>query len=162
MPGICASSSNRWNGLDTRRAPSIAAKAAGAPSTSVGSSRQLDSISPMMRRLVALSSTTSTRRPRSREGSTPPFSPGSALASSSRTVKWNVLPAPGWLSTHTRPFISLVSCEVIASPSPVPPYCRVVELSPCANASKMRVRSSGGMPMPVSLTVPCSSTSLAL
>ena len=42
-------------------------------------------------------------------------------ASAKRAVKWNVLPRPGSLSTHRRPFISPTSWEQIASPRPVPP-----------------------------------------
>jgi hypothetical protein len=38
-------------------------------------------------------------------------------------------------------------------PRPVPPYLRLVEPSACWNASKMTFCLSGGMPMPVSLTL---------
>ena len=38
-------------------------------------------------------------------------------------------------------------------PSPVPPYLRVVVLSACSKARKIRSRPSGGMPMPVSVTM---------
>ncbi len=40
----------------------------------------------------------------------------------------------------------------MARPSPVPPYRRVVELSSCTKASKIRESASGEMPTPVSLT----------
>ena len=40
----------------------------------------------------------------------------------------------------------------MASPSPVPPYLRVVEESACEKVSKIRVASSSAMPMPVSDT----------
>ena len=40
----------------------------------------------------------------------------------------------------------------IDRPSPVPPYSRVIELSPWANASKITPCLSAGMPIPVSLT----------
>ena len=52
-------------------------------------------------------------------------------------MKWNVLPRPDSLSTQMRPPISSTSCGEMASPRPVPPYLRVVELSACANASKI-------------------------
>ena len=37
-------------------------------------------------------------------------------------------------------------------PSPRPPKRRVVEIPPCSSTSKMRGKTSGSMPMPVSLT----------
>ena len=40
----------------------------------------------------------------------------------------------------------------IASPRPVPPYWRVVELSACENALNIRSSLSCGMPIPVSRT----------
>ena len=40
-----------------------------------------------------------------------------------RAVKWNVLPAPGSLSTQIRPPISSTSCAEMVRPRPVPPYC---------------------------------------
>ena len=46
----------------------------------------------------------------------------------------------------------------MASPSPVPPYRRVVEVSACSNASKTSTCLSGGIPIPVSVTVTWSST----
>ena len=63
---------------------------------------------------------------------------------------------PGSLSTQIRPPISSTSRDEIVRPSPVPPYLRVVELSACANGSKMALALLGGMPMPVSRTVNCS------
>ena len=48
----------------------------------------------------------------------------------------------------------------MASPSPVPPYCRVMDESAWANASKIAARLLSGMPMPVSSTVACNTTSL--
>ncbi len=71
-------------------------------------------------RLVALSSTTSTRRPASRAGGT-----GTAVASgacrSKRTVNQKVLPRPGRLSTSIAPPMSETSRFEMARPSPVPP-----------------------------------------
>ena len=72
-----------------------------------------------------------------------------------RTVKWNWLPRPTSLSTQIRPPIMLTSREEIVSPRPVPPYCRVVELSACEKGSKMIFCFSTGMPIPVSETVKC-------
>ena len=50
------------------------------------------------------------------------------------------------------PCISTISLAM-ARPSPVPPLARVFELSTWRNFSKIRSRSSGGMPGPVSLTL---------
>ncbi len=69
-----------------------------------------------------------------------------------RAVKLNVLPLPGTLLTETCPPISSVSCLEMASPSPVPPYLRVVEASACSNAWNRRSICVSVMPMPVSLT----------
>ena len=44
-------------------------------------------------------------------------------------VKWKVEPLPGSLSTHIRPPMSSPRRLLIARPSPVPPYRRVVEAS---------------------------------
>ena len=112
--------------------------------------RQWLSVSSRMRRLVALSSTTSTRTPRTR-------APGDGRAGDAgpcakRASKWKRLPRPGSLSTSSRPPIAPTIRDAIASPRPVPPYSRVVEPSACANASKTSRCFSGGMPMPVSLT----------
>ena len=60
-----------------------------------------------------------------------------SLARPNRAVKWNVLPWPTSLSTQMRPPIRSTSCAEIVSPRPVPPYLRVVELSACANGSKI-------------------------
>ena len=43
-------------------------------------------------------------------------------------------------------------CRLIERPRPVPPYFRLVPVSPCWNASKMTPCFSLGMPMPVSVT----------
>ena len=98
------------------------------------------------RRLVALSSTTSTRRPDS-SGCTPTKSrlrAGGSSASGARTVKQKVEPWPGpSLSTHIRPPISSASRRLIASPSPVPPYLRVVDESACEKDWKSRPMPSG-------------------
>ena len=46
----------------------------------------------------------------------------------------NVLPAPILLFTATDPPINSASREQIASPSPLPPYVRVIDPSACVNA----------------------------
>ena len=69
-----------------------------------------------------------------------------------RTVNQNLLPRPGSLSTPISPPIRPTSSFAIASPSPVPPYSRVVELWACAKGSKMRACCSGLIPIPVSAT----------
>ena len=51
-----------------------------------------------------------------------------------RAVKMNVVPSPGVLSKVRSPPMSRASRRLIASPSPVPPYWRDVELSACVNA----------------------------
>ena len=52
-------------------------------------------------------------------------------------MKWKVLPPPSSLSTHTRPPINSTSADEMASPSPVPPKRRVVDVSACSKALKM-------------------------
>ena len=69
-----------------------------------------------------------------------------------RAVNQNVLPLPNSLSTPTSPPINFASCFEIASPSPVPPYCRVVVVSACSNAWNSLPICSSVKPMPVSLT----------
>ena len=73
-------------------------------------------------------------------------------------VTWNVLPSPGTpsLSTQIVPPISSASRRLIASPSPVPPYRRLVDASTWLNDWNSRSMRSGGMPIPVSRTVRCS------
>ena len=63
-----------------------------------------------------------------------------------------MLPSPGRLSTDTPPPISSTSCRQIASPSPVPPKRRVVELSAWVKGRNSAAVWSGDMPMPVSQT----------
>ena len=64
----------------------------------------------------------------------------------------NVAPWPGWLSTPISPPIMLVSCREIASPSPVPPYLRVVDASTCVKLWNRRLCAASLIPIPVSLT----------
>ena len=121
---------------------------------------QLRKISSRMRRFVALSSTTSTRIPWRHGGSGGGGSGCAGSARPSRSVKWNWLPCPGSLSTQIRPSIISTRREAMASPSPVPPWRRVIEASACSNISKMAACLSAGMPMPVSLTQKCSAASV--
>ena len=81
-----------------------------------------------------------------------PVTSGRASVTPSATVKWNVLPSWGALSSQIRPPISSTSVEEIVSPRPVPPNRRVVDPSACRNGSKIARCFSGGMPIPLSLT----------
>ena len=45
----------------------------------------------------------------------------------------NVLPLPGVLTTAMSPPSACAKCREIASPSPEPPYCRLIVASPCPN-----------------------------
>ncbi|GBU27702.1 hypothetical protein R84B8_01241 [Treponema sp. R8-4-B8] len=70
-------------------------------------------------------------------------------------VKKKVEPFPNSDSIHIEPPISSTMFLEIASPSPVPPYLRVVLDSACANDLKSFACCSGLMPIPVSLTETC-------
>src|SRR5262249_11514461 len=65
------------------------------------------------------------------------------------TTMVKVDPAPGADSTVIVPPCSATMRREIASPSPVPPFWRVFELSTCWNSSKMRAWSASAMPGPV-------------
>ena len=66
------------------------------------------------------------------------------------SVTQNVLPLPNWLSTRMSPPCISTRRRVMASPSPVPPYFRVMLPSAWVNFSKIDVSLSAGMPGPVS------------
>ena len=68
------------------------------------------------------------------------------------TVKLNVLPPPGLLTTFIVPPIICTIRLAIESPIPNPPNCRVEEPSAWVNGSKILDSFSGGMPTPVSVT----------
>src|SRR5262245_37816056 len=68
------------------------------------------------------------------------------------TVKENVDPRPSSDSTHSRPPCISMMRLAIASPSPVPPFCLVVEESACWNSSNILAWSFSAMPGPVSCT----------
>src|SRR4030095_12194328 len=71
----------------------------------------------------------------------------------SGTVKKNVEPRPSSLSTPMRPPCSSTSRFVMLSPSPVPPYSRVIVVSTWRNSATMFSPSSLEMPMPVAATL---------
>jgi len=106
-----------------------------------------------------LSSTTSIRRPR-RSGT---WLRRSSLLGSQprRTTKENSEPSPGRLSTATSPPISSTRRREMTRPSPVPPYCRVIDASACWKLWNSRASCASSMPMPVSRTEKRSTTSLS-
>ena len=133
MCGICASSSTNAKGWLRCAASRISCSACSPSPASTGCIFQLRRISARIIRLVWLSSTTSTdmfSRPLTGGVSTI----AAACGTPNCAVKWKVVPTPGVLSTQTVPCISSTSCATIDSPSPVPPYSRVVEVSAWANA----------------------------
>ena len=69
-------------------------------------------------------------------------------------MKWKVLPWPNWLSTQIRPSIIATRRLTIARPSPLPPYCRVVEESAWVKLEKT-VDQLLRIPIPVSATEKC-------
>ncbi len=91
----------------------------------------------MIRRLVGLLSATSTGRPSSSLEILRWYRTRRALRQVERAVKWKVVPLPTVLSYQIRPPIRPTNWDAMASPSPVPPNLRVVELSACEKAWKM-------------------------
>ena len=75
---------------------------------------------------------------------------GSFPSTGRRAVK--VLPRPGSLSTVMSPPSRRQNLRLMARPSPVPPYLRVVEASACTNSPKSLSFCPGVMPIPLSLT----------
>mmetsp|Transcript_95792 Transcript_95792/g.139923 ORF Transcript_95792/g.139923 Transcript_95792/m.139923 type:complete len:214 (+) Transcript_95792:2562-3203(+) len=73
--------------------------------------------------------------------------------------RWNMAlnqktePLPSLLSTPIVPFISSANCFEIASPSPVPPYVRVVDESTCEKRLNSFFCPSSEMPIPESYTL---------
>ena len=63
-----------------------------------------------------------------------------------------MLPSAGSLRTWISPPSRRVISREMESPSPVPPYLRLVVPSACWNASKMIFCLFLGIPMPVSIT----------
>jgi hypothetical protein len=60
---------------------------------------------------------------------------------------------PGRLDTSTRPWCASTTAQTMASPSPVLPPARDLEVSPRVNRSKISGWSSVGIPGPLSVTV---------
>src|SRR5262249_14951374 len=67
-------------------------------------------------------------------------------------VNANVEPLPTSDSTQMRPPCISMMRLAIASPSPVPPFCLVIDASACWNSSKILFWSFSAMPGPVSCT----------
>src|SRR6266852_4884123 len=155
ISGICMSLSTNWKGNPWLCASCSARKPASALISNWCFIPHRLSVSPRMRRLVELSSTTSTRTSPSCSGWTLLLSAGRLFDTRAWAVKWKVLPLPGWLSTHIFPPMSPTKREEIVRPSPVPPNFRVVELSTWENASKINFCFSSGTPKPVSRTAKC-------
>ena len=157
MPGIFQSDSRMWWGLPSAMASRMRLRAC-SPLSVTSTSRPMRRVmSPSTSRAAALSSTSSRRLP------------CISLASSARrlagwfctpkhAVKWKVEPLPTSLSTQISPPIISTSWREIARPRPVPPYWRVVELSPWVKGKKSRSSCSCDMPMPLSRTQKCSTT----
>ena len=116
----------------------------------------------MRSRTVGSSSITSTVRPALPDGSGAVrgrSADGAGSASARRRVRASagrrmvkVEPCPGALATVMSPPIMRQRRRLIARPSPVPPYLRVVEASAWVNSSNSFAVCSGVMPMPVSET----------
>ena len=83
------------------------------------------------------------------------------VGSSSGTSSVNTDPSPTVEVTSMRPPSMRASSLEIDSPSPVPPYLRLVVPSACWNASKIISSLPAGMPMPVSRTANASRPSAA-
>lgn len=119
MSGICMSIATMANGSSSSTACRSAARATRQLGASVGriphEPRRVRRIS----RLVALSSTTRTRTPRSSVRSSALVR--ASIYLSSLTVKRNTELFPGSLTKSMPPSISLTSCLEMASPQPVPP-----------------------------------------
>ena len=77
---------------------------------------------------------------------------GISVYSISGNTTVNVLPFPRVLSSPMVPFIASTSRFVIASPNPVPPYFLELSWECCRNDSKISLKESLGIPMPVSIT----------
>src|SRR5262249_12708272 len=73
----------------------------------------------------------------------------SARSRTSGSVRVKAEPLPSSLSATTCPPSSRARRRTMASPSPVPPWRRVLDMSTWRNSSKMYSSASAGMPMPV-------------
>ncbi|GAA3150909.1 hypothetical protein GCM10020001_088160 [Nonomuraea salmonea] len=79
-------------------------------------------------------------------------SPGSYPGRATGRYSENTLPCPGVLRTVMAPPSRYAISRQIDSPSPVPPYLRLVVPSACWNAPKITSSCCPGMPTPVSTT----------
>ena len=151
ITGIWTSRIARRNGVPSETARAINASAISPPSATVAFRPHFASPSTRIRRLVALSSTTSTFMLWSHAGVARRLGAGGGAVAKS-AVKWNVLPRPTSLSTQMRPLIIFTSLALMVRPRPVPPKCRVVDPSAWVKASKIFRCFSGAIPIPVSIT----------
>ena len=113
-----------------------------------------------MRRLISLSSTTSTRA--ALKSTLDGGLAITAFSNGNRKVNQNVDPVAGRLSTPISPPMSSTNCLLMASPRPVPPNFRVVDASAWVKGWNKCDCSSLSMPMPVSCNEIFRWTSVAL
>ena len=120
IPGMLASRRTSANGRPARFAADTASTASRPFSTVVGCIRQRLTCSVRIRRLVPLSSTTSTGRFAS-TGSGPALGQSPSAVTSNAAVNENVLPASGSLSTQD-PSAHQADQRSTASPAPAAPF----------------------------------------
>ena len=145
----------RRNGLPSARARVIFSSAAAAESQAVACIPQDCTYAQINSRQRRLSSTTRTgccRKASAGEEAPPADSYGRAFCSPRLSENSNVLPTPGTLLTPIVPPMMPTRRRQIDRPRPVPPNCRVVEVSACSKASKIASRLFSGIPIPVSRT----------
>ena len=121
ISGMCASARTTWKGTAACWALRIASHAPPAPDSAEGAVFQAVSICWRIRRVVAQSLTRRTRKPRGKVDSSASGGAAWLAARQKRAVKWNLLPQPTSLSSHTRPPIKETSRETMVRPKPVPP-----------------------------------------
>ncbi len=148
MPGMRQSSSTSSKG---GRAAASFSMASGPELTVATANDIASSDARRIIRAIGLSSTTRTRIPRRSIGT---MRAGWLVCSGKPTVtvKVKVLPMPGVLCREIVPPISSTSCLLMASPSPLPPNLRVVELSAWTKGRNSLSHPSLVMPSPVSRT----------
>ena len=151
MSGMHMSSTAMSKGRPAAASSRQRSKPCWASPTASGFIRQPANCAWSTSRLVELSSTTRTRSPVSWSGEIDGGAAAAPLTAKGRVAQ-KVLPLPKELSTPISPPITSVSLREIASPSPVPPYRRVVEASACENDSKSLRWSAASIPIPVSRT----------
>ena len=147
MSGMCMSVTTTSTGCTSSHASASAAR-----SNSTRSMPQRLSCLSRIRKLTSVSSTTAARLPaRLTICSEDSMAASGASVWPSRAVNQKVEPSPGADCSPTSPPISPASRLQMASPSPVPPYLRVVLASTWTKDWNRAVCRSGAMPMPVSL-----------